>query len=549
VPAESSASPVTNVALDIRRFPWVRPLSVAYAHEFESLAGFFAGDPARPEAWREAVARRHATTRPHQEIAGIVEAQQLRRGAPCAALAAAERLRDPRAVAVVTGQQAGLFGGPAFGLLKALTAVVLAERITSELKVPAVAVFWVEAEDHDWEEVRSASVLDARFELRTIRLDSLEGAGRLPVGRLTLDAEITRAIDELAAALPPTEFTAELLEAIRAAYAPGHTMSDAFARLSEWMLGDRGLIVFDASDPAAKPLVADLFARELEAPGHALALATAAGTELRSRGHEPQITPVDDGTALFSLDGARLPIRRRGDQLTIGDHVHDKRTLAEEARRHPERFSPNVLLRPIVQDTLFPTVCYVAGPSELAYWAQFHGVYQHFGLPMPLVQPRLAATILDSASARFLAHNDLPFEDLQQHDESALNRLLDAALPPSVEASLEQAVTGVRERMTAVIEAVPAIDPTLAGAATTTLGRMEHDLRTLHTKIIHAAKRRDETLRRQFIRAQSQAFPDGHLQERTVASIFFINRYGPAIHQRVLSSLPFDPGVHWIVTA
>jgi len=208
-----------------------------------------------------------------------------------------------------------------------------------------------------------------------------------------------------------------------------------------------------------------------------------------------------------------------------------------------------VLLRPIVQDTLFPTVCYVAGPSELAYWAQIQGVYQHFGLPMPLVQPRLAATILDSASSRFLARQDLPFEQLHQHDESALNRLLEAALPPSVEASLEQAVTGIQERMAAVVEAVPAIDPTLAGAAKTTLGRMERDLRTLHGKIIHAAKRRDETLRRQFIRAQSQAFPGGHLQERTVGSIFFVNRYGPAIHQRVLPALPLDPGVHWIVTA
>jgi len=190
----------------------------------------------------------------------------------------------------------------------------------------------------------------------------------------------------------------------------------------------------------------------------------------------------------------------------------------------------------------------LAGPSELAYWAQMQGVYQHFGLPMPLVQPRLAATILDSPSSRFLARHDLPFEDLQQHDEAALNRLLEAGLPSSVEASLEQALAGVRELMAAVVEAVPAIDPTLAGAGKTTLGRMEHDLRTLHGKIIHAAKRRDETLRRQFIRAQSQAFPDGHLQERTVGSIFFVNRYGPAIHQHVLPELPLDPGVHWLVT-
>jgi bacillithiol biosynthesis cysteine-adding enzyme BshC len=540
---------LTRVAVDIRRFPWVRPLAGAYAHDFKSLEGFFAGNPAEPDAWVTALARVREHVRPHKEIAGIVEAQQLRRGAPAAALAASERLRDPRAVAVVTGQQAGLFGGPLFTLLKSLTALKLAERVSNELKVPAVAIFWVDAEDHDWEEVRGCPVLTADLELRTVRLGALPGAGERPVGALVLDDDATRAIDELAAALSPTEFTAEVIASLRQAYTPGVSMSEAFARLLESMLGPRGLIVFDASDPAAKPLAANVFLHELEAPGHCLALAAAAGTELAARGHEPQIEPTADGTGLFYLAGGRVPIRRRGDRVAVGDTVHDPAALLAEARRHPERFSPNVLLRPLVQDSLFPTICYVAGPSELAYWAQLQGVYQHFGLPMPLIQPRQTVTVLDSASSRFLGRYGLAIEDLQKHDESALNRLLEAQLPPTVEASLEQAAEAMRARMNAVIEAVPAIDPTLAGAARTTLGRMEHDLRTLHGKIIHAAKRRDETLRRQFIRAQALAFPDGHQQERSLGSIFFVNRYGPALYERILAALPLDLGTHWVVTA
>ncbi len=549
VPTESSASPLTRVPVDIRRFPWIRPLAGAYVHEFASLEGFFAGNPAKPDAWRAVLTRGHELTRPHKEIAGIIEAQQLRRGAPPAALAAAERLRDPRAVAVVTGQQAGLFGGPLFTLLKSLTALKLAERVSAELQVPAVAIFWVDAEDHDWEEVRGCPVLTGDLELRTVQLPAPPGAGERPVGTLEIDAGVARTIDELAAALAPTEFTPELLDSLRRAYTPGVSMAEAFARLLESMLGPRGLIVFDACDPAAKPLAAGVFVRELESPGQSLALAAAAGAELAARGHEPQIEPAPDGTGLFWLDGGRVPIRRRGDGLAVGDTLHKPAALVAEARRRPERFSPNVLLRPLVQDTLFPTVCYVAGPSELAYWAQLQGVYQHFGLPMPLIYPRQTATLLDSASSRFMARYELPIEDLQRHDEAALNRLLESQLPPTVEASLEQATEAVRARMNALIEAVPAIDPTLAGAARTTLGRMEHDLRTLHGKIIHAAKRRDETLRRQFIRAQALAFPDGHQQERSLGSIFFVNRYGPALYERILADLPLDMGQHWVVTA
>ncbi len=550
MPPRTDQSETAHVAVDVRRFPWVRPLVAACAYDFTSVSGFFAGNPADPQAWRDAAARAAAHRRPNRAVAGIVEAQQLRREAPAQALVASERLRDPRTVAVLTGQQAGLFGGPLFTLLKSVTAIRLAERVSQELRVPAVAVFWVDAEDHDWEEVRDCWVLDADLARRAVRLSTLEGAGERPVGTLRLTPEAAAAaLQALEALLPPTEYTADLLGVLRQAYSPGVTLSQAFARWLEATLGAQGLIVFDASDPAAKPLARPVFLRELEAPGQSVALAAAAGAELATRGHAPQFEPAPDATGLFYLDGGRVPIRRRGDRLAVGDRLCRRDVLVAEAQEHPERFSPNVLLRPIVQDSLFPTVCYVAGPAELAYLAQLQGVYEHFGLPTPLVYPRLSATILDAASARFLTRYDLPLEDLHARDESALNRLLEAQLPPSVEATLDAARTAVAEGMAAVIDAVPAIDPTLAGAARTTLSRMEHDLRTLHAKIIHAAKRRDDTLRRQFIRAQAQAFPDGEPQERAVAGVCFLNRYGPALVERTLRELPLDLGRHWVVTA
>ncbi|MBI2186287.1 MAG: bacillithiol biosynthesis BshC, partial [Acidobacteria bacterium] len=258
-PQPGFTATTTRVPIEIRRFPWIKRLAVDYAFAYARLAEFFAGNPTDPSAWRDAIARAQRHPRERDVLADIIEAQQRRRGAPPDALDATARLRDPRTIAIVTGQQAGLFGGPLFTLLKALTAVRLAERVAAEHRVPAVAVFWIDAEDHDWDEVKACGVLDSELNPAEIALGRLPRAGEGPVARVGLDESIDAAIDALAAHLPATEFTAPLLETIRGAYRPGTTMVDAFGRLLDAVLGSRGLIVFDAADPAAKPLAAPIF--------------------------------------------------------------------------------------------------------------------------------------------------------------------------------------------------------------------------------------------------------------------------------------------------
>jgi bacillithiol synthase len=541
-------SVATRLAVDVRRFGWIRPLVGEYAFNFPNIAPLYAGDPTRPESWRDSIARVRKAQHQSTEIARILAAQQERRGAPPEARAAAARLASPAAVAVVTGQQAGVFGGPLFTLLKAITTIQLARRVAQEQRADVVPVFWVDAEDHDWAEVASCTVLDQSFQARTVTVPPLPGSGDQPVASLILDERITASLDELSGLLGATDFTDSTMGALRDAYRPGRGMAEAFATWLERILGPHGLIVFQSSDPAAKPLVREVFTRELRSRGRTAALAAEAGAQLAARGHTPQVAPQPDSVSLFHLDGGRRAIRRDGDRFVIGDHSYSAGELIQEAESSPEHFSPNVLLRPIVQDTLFPTICYVAGPSELAYLGQLGGVYAQFGIPMPLMYPRASATLVDSAAARFLTRYDVALEGLQPQDESALNRLLESLLPESVEQAMKDGQEEIRRSMQRLIEAMPALDPTLAGAARTTLGKMEHDLRNLHTKMIQAAKRRDETLRRQFTRAQAQVFPLGHSQERTLAVIYFLNRYGPAVVDRLLADLPLDLGYHWVLT-
>lgn len=545
---ESGTAASNLVTIDIRRLPWVRALLADYVYRFEALAPFYAGDPARAEAWREAISRTRAHPRDRQALVQVLEAQLARRGAPPAAREAAARLARPETVAVVTGQQAGVLGGPLFTLLKALTAIRLARRIEREHGVPAVAVFWIDAEDHDWDEVAGTVVLDAEYEARSLRLPPPPLANEVPVASVTLDAGVTQLLEELRASLAPTEFSDELLASLGAAYRPGLGMADAFGRWLDSLLGPRGLVAYDCADPAAKPLAAPVFMRELSELGRTWQLASSAGASLEARGYHAQVTSHADGVALFYLDGRRHAIHRDGETLTIGDQQRPADALRQEAEAHPERFSPNVLLRPIVQDTLFPTVAYVGGPSELAYLGQLRQVYAHFGVPMPLVVPRATATLLDSAAARFLSRYGVPLAALQRQDEAELNRLLEAQLPPSVEEALQEAARTIEAKMAAVVAAVPGVDPTLEGAARSTLGRMTHELRALHQKVIHAAKRRHDTLRRQFVRTRALVFPHGHPQERTLGFVWFLNRYGPALIDILERELPAEAGVHAVLT-
>ncbi|MCC7126054.1 MAG: bacillithiol biosynthesis cysteine-adding enzyme BshC [Acidobacteria bacterium] len=549
MPADATTpQTAAHLAVDIREFPWIRRLASDYAFAYDEVAPFFAGDPSTSTAWADTIARSRATERNPAALAQLLGAQQARRGAPAESRAAAARLADPATRVVITGQQAGLFGGPLFTLLKALTAMKLATEVERDHDVPVVPVFWIDAEDHDWPEVSGCTVLDATLAPHTVRLEDLPGAGERPIARLVLTDAIHAALDDLASTLPQTEFTPDLIDSLRRAYVPGRGMAEAFGVWLETVLGPHGLVVYDASDPASKPLAQRVFIDEIAAPGATAALAARAGQHLTERGYHAQVTPGDGAISLFHLDGSREGIKASGNEVTIGERHTTLTELAAEATTHPEQFSPNVLLRPLVQDAIFPTICYVAGPNELAYLGQLRGIYERFGIAMPLMYQRTTATLVDSATLRFLHKHALPLTALRPQDERVLNDLLESQLPPTVDTALTTAATIIGEQMEALARVVPQIDPTLAGTVNTTQGKLQHEMQTLHNKVIQAAKRKDDTLRRQFQHAQALTFPAGHPQEREIGFIWFLNRYGPALVPRLTEELPLGMGQHYVLS-
>jgi bacillithiol biosynthesis cysteine-adding enzyme BshC len=546
VRSDSTTQAAQPQGIDLRHWSGSR-LSLDYTFQHQALARHYAGDPADPEAWRDAIARAQAQPRERDRMVAILQDQLARRQAPEQARAAAAKLADPRTVAIVTGQQAGLFGGPLYTLMKGLTAARLAADIEAQFGVPCITVFWNHAEDHDWEEVASAWILDEQLDAHRLTVAGIEGDGHMPVGQVKLTDDITRVLAELETRLPRTEFTEETVAQLRRCYQPGTGMADAFGCLLDMLLGPLGVVVFDGSDPAAKPLASTIFQRELAHPGHTREMASEAGQALVADGYHAQVLAQPDGTALFSMNSGRVPIKYRDGQFLVDETPVDAEALKTDAAAHPERFSPNVLLRAVVQDTLLPTIAYVAGPSELAYLGQLKGVYAFHETSMPLIVQRATGTILDSSTLRFLARTSLELRALQAQDEHVLNQWLEAQLPPGIEQALRDLEHAMDERMGALLAAVPALDPTLDGAVKSSQGRMAHEIRGLHAKVISAAKRRHETLRRQFAHAQHLTFPGGHPQERVVCLAWFMNRFGPALVPRLYECLPVEGGKHWLL--
>ena len=548
----TAAPDSTRTFLDIRSLPSTSALARDYAFEFSRLAGFFAGNPADPAAWQpviDAVTAHPAhAAAPRRTIADVIRAQQMRRQAPEAARAALRRLEGTNSVAVVTGQQAGFLGGPIYTLLKAASAVELAARLEAQTGTPTVPVFWADGEDHDWDEVRRTTVLGAEDTAVTVDAPALPGAGSRPVGALVLDDSITAILDAVEQALPQTPFTADLLATLRRAYTPGSGFTQAYATLIEAVLGPRGLVVFESNDPAAKPLAAGLLAAEIASAPRCATLASQAGEALAALGYHAQVQASADAACLFDLVDARTPIKVDGDACQVGATTVTRQALAARIQQAPATVGPNVLLRPLIQDTLFPTICYVAGPSELAYFAQIKPIYAAHGVPMPLVMPRASGTFLDSNAARFLARHGIPPHALAPQDERLLNELLAAQIPAEVETASQAALDAVVTAMDRLATAVPAVDATLEGAVKSASGRMQDDLKKLQGKILQAAKKKDDTLRRQFRHAQVLLFPDGEPQERHLGWISLFNRIGPGLVDRMLSDMPSTPGRHWLLT-
>jgi bacillithiol synthase len=487
----------------------------------EPFAGKWQGD---------AVRINHAGT-----LADLLDQQAADFGASDAAKANIAKLRAG-ARAVVTGQQVVLFGGPLLTILKAATAVARAAEATKATGVEHVPVFWLATEDHDLEEVDQISLL-TKTSVETLRA-RLKVSHAVPVGGVVpgpeLDAVLERA-SELLEFAPVTDW-------LRECYLPPNgerpTLALAFGRLMAKIFAEQGLIVMDAASRGFHALGASTLRCAIEHPARLQAALIARGEELVQAGYHAQVLVAEGGSLLFLLDeanGERVALRRSADgQWKAGGRTYSTAELLSILEATPERLSPNALLRPVFQDTFLPTAAYVGGPAEIAYFAQSAVLYQAILGRITPVLPRLSATLLEPAIAAVMDRDEVQLPDAMTTAEALAQRLGARAMPIEGKRKLAAAGNALDKELDALTEYLGGLDASLGKSAEVSGSKMRYQMNRLRRMAATFELQKEASLRKHAEAITLNVFPNGHPQERVVAGIWFMAKYGDGLVEKLV---------------
>ncbi|MGA7220615.1 MAG: bacillithiol biosynthesis cysteine-adding enzyme BshC [Candidatus Sulfotelmatobacter sp.] len=549
MPAVPGVLPVKSQCLPFAQIPHTTRLFADFLSYSPAVQPFYPRSPHFIE-WmiEEGSALRYDSAR-RERVSAILERQNKSWDASPQTFANIHRLRAG-AAAIVTGQQVGLFGGPMFSIYKALTAVKLAEQ-AAQAGIDAVPVFWLATYDHDLAEVNHVSMPGADGVLHTLTTPShaLEGA---PVSEVRLGEEIVPLIEEAATLLEDSE----ALQFLRDSYRPGETLGSAFARFCAKLFGSWGVILLDASDPDLHRIAAPIYRAAIEQAAEIDEALLARGRELEAAGYHQQVKVTASSVLLFTLhNGARTPIQRRENsgtaEFVIGSDASSEKLssseLLERIDRSPEKFSPNVLLRPVVQDYLLPTLAYTGGAAEAAYFAQVSAVYKIIGTRVTPIIPRFSATLVDPKIQRKLEHYEIPVVDAFQGSEALRRTLAACTMPADLQKAFERANASVKESFFGLQEALAKLDPTLVEASQTGVSKIHYQLDRLRERAMAAELRRSDVVGRHAAVLSNFLYPEEALQERGIAGVYFVARYGTELLTNLYKALRVDCLDHQIL--
>jgi bacillithiol synthase len=473
------------------------------------------------------------------ELADLLDQQAVEFGASSATKANIAKLRTG-ARAVVTGQQVVLFGGPLLTVLKAATAVARATEATRATGVEHVPVFWLATEDHDLEEVDQVSLL-TKTAVETLRA-GLKVAHAVPVGGVVPGPELEAVLERAAELL---EF-APVSEWLRECYLPKDgtrpTLALAFGRLMARIFAEQGLIVMDAASRSFHALGAGTLRCAIEYAGELQQVLIVRGEELVKAGYHAQVLVAEDGSMLFLLDettGERVALRRTASadgtvQWKAGTRAYTTAELIAVLEATPERLSPNALLRPVFQDTLLPTAAYVGGPAEIAYFAQSAVLYEAILGRITPVLPRLSATLLEPAIAAVMDKDEVQLPEAMTTAEILAQRLGARAMPIEGKRKLAAVGNAMETELTALTEYLGGMDETLGRAAKVSGSKMLYQMNRLRRMASTFELQKETSLRKHAEAITLNVFPNGHPQERVVAGIWFMAKYGDGLVERLV---------------
>jgi bacillithiol biosynthesis cysteine-adding enzyme BshC len=535
--------------LPFSQIPHTTPLFADFLAFTPKVQSFYPRPPHFTEWLKEEAARISYDPSRRERVAAILERQNKSWDASPKTLANLERLRNG-AAAVVTGQQVGLFGGPMFAIYKALTAVRLAEQATAT-GVDAVPVFWLATYDHDLAEVNHVSIPGADSSLQVLTTTSHDVPGA-PVSAVRLGDEIVPVVEEAAKLIGDSEAA----QFLRETYRPGETLGTAFARFYARVFAEWGVILLDASDGELDRVAEPIYRSAVERAGELSAALLKRGEALEAAGYYQQVRVTASSVLLFTLQqGARTPIHHREAggtaEFVIGSDAGAEKLsqaqLLDRISASPGQFSPNVLLRPIVEDYLLPTLAYTGGAAETAYFAQAGAVYEALlGRVTPIV-PRFSATIVEPKMQRLIERHGIDLLDVFAGPDALRRQLAERALPADLQAAFDVARKSLDSHLSTVKEKLEKLDRTLIDAAETTRSKIEYQLERLYSQAARAEALKSELVTRHAETLSQALYPDKGLQERGVGGVYFLARYGREFLQQLHDAIQPDCHDHQVL--
>ena len=534
--------------LPFRQIPHTTPLFTDFLSWSPSIQPFYSRSPHFADWLNDETSAVRYDSRRRQRVADILERQNKSWGASPKTLENIARLRVG-ASAVVTGQQVGLFGGPLFSLFKALTTIKLANEATSA-GCDSVPVFWLATTDHDLAEISHISVLAADGLLHKLTA-STQGGQDAPVGTVTFGPEIAPLVEAAARLLGDSEVTSFLRES----YRPGENFGSAFARLFSRLFAEWGVVLLDASDPELQQIAQPIYLAAIERAAELDDALLSRGKELEAAGYHQQVKVTPSSTLLFMLgNGARTPVHRRSNGGTaqtdflVGDETIPRAEMVGRISSEPHLFSANVLLRPVVQDYLLPTVAYVGGAAEVAYFGQGAVVYKALlGRATPIL-PRFSATIVEGKPQALLERYGLAVPDIFREPESLRETLAKHTLPADLQSAFDQADASLKKSLAAIQQSLERLDKTLVEAAANAGSKMQHQLEQLRSRAARAELRQSEVLGRHAELLSNALYPNKVLQEREIGGIYFAARHGTQFLRELYDTVRTECLDHQIIS-
>ena len=461
-----------------------------------------------------------------------------------------KKLSDKKTLAIVTGQQLGILGGPLYTFYKIITAIKLSRFLSERYNdYNFVPVFWLEGDDHDFNEVRAIKIIDEGNSLLSIgyKEEIEEDDAKQSVGHIKFDSTIQDFFDNLGKNLKDTEFKVQLLNELKDFYSEGKSFKEAFKDLIFKYFDEYGLIIFDPQEIEVKRLLKPIFKKEItDFRLHTEKLVHLSATLEELYHAQVKVKPVN---LFLNYDGGRHSVEPVDNEFRLRrkrkSFTYDQ--LLELLENEPDKFSPNVLLRPICQDFLLPTAFYIGGPSEISYFAQIKPLYEFYDIVQPIIYPRSSATILESTIENILEKHSVQINDLFIDVENVKKKIINSVAESSIDAMFDGLTKQVETAFDQLKEKLIDLDKTIADASNRYRDKISGSINELKSKAEKAQQKKYEVTLRQIDKAAINLFPNTNLQERELNFVYYVNKYGNEFIKKIFDELQINKFEHQIL--